>query len=249
MKDEQFYNKVARKFGDYSSKASFERVFETGDPEAIFKEKLIELGSRDKTALDVGCADGRFTLSMTPHFKQITAIDISDGMLEAAKHKQTEAGITNVEFIIQDANHTTLSDQSFDVVYSRRGPNPYTEAARILKPEGTYMEIEVGEQDTQSIQELFGRGQGFGNWDKRKLPILVQDLEENGFTIKFAEEYLYNEYYKSYADLDLFLQGVPIFKDFDSEKDKEKLEEYVKKYQTERGIPLRRHRIVIVAQK
>lgn len=249
MNEEQFYDKVAKKFGDYNSGVTPEKIFETGDPEAIFKEKLIELGSKDKAVLDVGCADGRFTLSMTPYFGKITAIDLSEGMLDAAKQKQADAGITNVEFLSQNADHTTFPDQSFDVVYSRRGPNPYREASRILKTEGSYLEIEIGEQDTQAIQELFGRGQGFDKWGVRKLPNLVQGLEENGFVVKFSEEYLYNEYYKSYADLDLFLQGVPIFEDYDSKKDKEKLEEYVKKYQTEKGIPLRRHRIVVIATK
>jgi len=65
----------------------------------------------------------------------------------------------------------------------------------------------------------------------------------------FAQNYLYNEYYASYEDIDLFLQGVPIFEDFDSEKDQRLLEEYVAKFKIEKGIKLSRHRVVIIAKK
>jgi len=42
---------------------------------------------------------------------------------------------------------------------------------------------------------------------------------------------------------------VPIFEDFDSEKDRKLLEEYVAKFKTENGIRFPRHRVVIVAKK
>jgi len=67
--------------------------------------------------------------------------------------------------------------------------------------------------------------------------------------VLFGQNFLFDEYYASYHDLDLFLQGVPIFEDFDSEKDRKLLEAYVAASQTEKGIRLPRHRIVIVAVK
>ena len=48
-----------------------------GDPEKIFKEKLLGLSSRDKTVLDIGCADGKFTLTIAPFFKKVYGIDTS----------------------------------------------------------------------------------------------------------------------------------------------------------------------------
>ncbi|EKD64888.1 MAG: hypothetical protein ACD_50C00269G0001, partial [uncultured bacterium] len=70
-----------------------------------------------------------------------------------------------------------------------------------------------------------------------------------GFKVIFAENYHYFEYYPSYEELDLFLQGVPIFEDFDSEKDRGSLQKYVKKFSTDKGIQLSRHRLVMVMQK
>lgn len=111
------------------------------------------------------------------------------------------------------------------------------------------MGIDIGEKDCQKIKEIFGRGQGYDQWNSSRLEKDKQELKEVGFKIVFAQDYLYDEYYASYEDLDLFLQGVPIFEDFDSEKDKKFLEEYVAKFKTEKGIKLPRHRVVIVAKK
>ena len=65
----------------------------------------------------------------------------------------------------------------------------------------------------------------------------------------FSLDVWYDEYYASYHDLDLFLQGVPIFEDFDSEQDKTKLQAYVARFQTDKGIRLPRHRFLVAAMK
>jgi len=244
-----FYNKVAKKFGNYHTGAKYISEYPNGEPEKTFKEKLLELSGENKTVLDVGCADGRFTLSIAPYFKKVVAIDMSKGMLNAATKLQKEKTITNVSFEEQDANKTTYLNDSFDVVYSRRGPTPFSEFYRLLKPNGYFIGIDIGEKDCQEIKEIFGRGQNYGEWNISRLEIDKQKLNDNKFKIIFAQNYLYGEYYTSYEDIDLFLQGVPIFEDFDSEKDRRLLEEYVAKFKTEKGIKLPRHRVVIVAKK
>lgn len=244
-----FYDKVAKKFGRYHTGAKYTTVFPNGEPEKDFKEKLLELRGKDKTVLDVGCADGRFTLSVAPYFKKVIAIDMSKGMLEAAKKLQKEKGVLNVSFEEQDANKTTYANETFDLVYSRRGPTPFSEFHRLLKPNGYFIGINIGEKDCQEIKEIFGRGQGYGEWNTSRLEIDKQKLKDNKFEITFAQDYLYDEYYVSYEDLDLFLQGVPIFEDFDSIKDKKYLQKYVAKFKTEKGIKFPRHRVVIVAVK
>lgn len=77
----------------------------------------------------------------------------------------------------------------------------------------------------------------------------VKELKCLNFNVLFAKDYHYFEYYPSYEALDLFLQGVPIFEDYDSEKDNVKLKEYIAQNTTQKGIALARHRIVLVAQK
>jgi len=245
----KFYDKVAWKFGNYHTDAKYTQEYSTRDPEQVFKEKLLDLSGKDKIVLDVGCADGRFTLSTAPYFQRIIAIDLSIGMLDAARKLQKGKNIENVSFEEQDAEKTTYTNESFDIIYSRRGPTPFAEFYRLLKSGGYFIGINIGEKDCQAIKEIFGRGQGFGEWNTSRLEKDKQELETAGFKIIFAQDYFYDEYYASYEDLDLFLQGVPIFEDFDSEKDKKYLEEYVAKFKMEKGIKFPRHRVVMVAQK
>lgn len=67
---ENFYDKVAKKFGGYgySTNPMYTSEYPSGEPEKVFKDKLLGLSSKDKTALDIGCADGKFTLAIAPFF-------------------------------------------------------------------------------------------------------------------------------------------------------------------------------------
>jgi|SRR3990167_1895515 len=248
---EGFYDKVAKKFGGYGygTRPVYKSEYPAGNPEKIFKQRLLELSAKSWTALDIGCADGKFTLSIAANFKKVYGIDTSKKNLAVAQSHATDARSKNVEYSYQDASHTSFKDSFFDLAYCRRGPSYYQEYHRILKTGGHYLEIGIGEKDTLELKKLFGRGQGYGQWDKSKLGENLEKLQGLGFTVVFAEDFRYIEYYPSYKELDLFLQGVPIFEDFDSQKDKILLQKYVKKFSSSEGIQLPRHRLVLVAQK
>lgn len=247
-----FYDKVAKKFGGYAfgkSHVECHSEYPNGDPEKIFKRKLLGLANKHKNALDAGCGDGKFAFQIAKYFLSITGIDISKELLKVARHKQKIFHIKNLIFKLQDAQKTSFPNKFFDVIFSRRGPTPYSEFKRLLKPGGYFIGINIGEKDCQAIKEIFGRGQGYKEWDTSRLEKDKRKLQDSGLEVVFAKDYFCDEYYKSYEDLDLFLQGVPIFEDFDTEKDRKLLEEYVAKFDTEKGIKFPRHRVVIVAKK
>ena len=248
-----FYDKIATKFGGYgygnSKKAIYKSEYPTGDPEKIFKEKLLGLSLKNKIALDIGCADGKFTLCIAPYFKKIFGIDTSNVNLDIAIGNHKDERNKNVEYLLQDASHTSFRDSFFDVAYCRRGPSYYKEYHRILKTNGYYVEIGIGEEDAIELKKVFGRGQGYGKWGKSTLEKDLKELQELGFKVVFAENFHYFEYYSSYKELDLFLQSVPIFEDFDSEKDKVTLEKYTKEFTLDKGIRLSRHRLLMVVQR
>src|SRR5216684_2601668 len=85
--------------------------------------------------------------------------------------------------------------------------------------------------------------------ERLKLAQAEQRLQRAGFEVVYRQDVLYDEYFASYHDLDVFLQGVPIFEDFDSEKDRLSLEAYVARFQTDKGIHLPRHRFLFAAVK
>ncbi len=246
-----FYDKIAKKLGGYGYGASpqYTSEYPSGEPEKVFKEKILGLASKDKIALDIGCADGKFTLSVAPAFKKIYGIDTSKVNLDIAKNHGGDRKSKNVEYSPQDASRTLFKDSFFDIAYCRRGPSFYKECHRILKTKGYYLQIGIGEMDTIELKEIFGKGQGYGKWNKSVLDEGSKELQELGFKVIFAKNYHYFEYYPSYKEFDLFLQGVPIFEDFDSEKDRPLLESYVKKFNTKKGIKLSRHRVVFEARK
>ena len=199
--------------------------------------------------MDIGCADGKFTLSVAPFFRKIYGIDTSKVNLDIAKSHSDDERSKNVEYSLQDASHTLFEDSFFDMAYCRRGPSYFEEYHRVLKTNGHYLEIGIGEMDSVELKKIFGRGQGYGKWDKSRLDESLKELQGLGFKVIFAENFHYFEYYPSYKEFDLFLQGVPIFEDFDSEKDKIALQRYVEKFTTDKGIQLSRHRLVMVVQK
>lgn len=245
-----FYDKVAERFGGYSNTARHHHVYPQVDPEQVFTHKLLEHSGLDKRALDVGCADGRNTLALAQHFREIVAIDVSAGMLAIARKSQQDAKVHNVQFIEQDVHHLLLADASFDLVYSRRGPVNFPAFVRVLRADGWFVEIAIGEADAQGIKEVFGRGQMFGRWQEEPIrDSHRRALVAAGFEIVYADDFSYDEYYPSTQDLDLFLQGVPIFEDYDPAKDKQYLETYVDRNTSERGIHLTRHRVVIVGRR
>lgn len=246
----KFYDKLARKFGGYgSSGASYVTKYQAGNPEKIFKNLLIKYSRKDKSVLDLGCADGRFTVAIASHFKNVVAIDLSKGMLKAAKLLQKKEKVENVRFEEIDAFKTPYADNSFNIIYSRRGPTPFNEISRLLKKEGYFIDIGIGEKDCQEIKEVFGRGQDYGEWIESTLKNYKKELQNYGLNVIFGENYFATEYYSDYRNLDLFLQGVPVFTDYDSEKDRSLLESYISTHQAPDGIVLSRHRIVIVARK
>lgn len=244
-----FYDKLAIKFGGYKTGHRHVSEYPNGDPEKIFKDKLIKLSGGNIKVLDIGCADGRFTLSVAPNFKKITAIDLSTGMLKSAKKLQKKLYVKNVSFEKHDAFHTPYKKDSFDLIYNRRGPTPLAEVFRLLKTEGHYVEIDIGEKDCMGLKIVFGRGQNYGEWNKRRINLVKKEAGKIGFKSVYLNEFIYDEFYLSYGDLDLFLQGVPIFEDFDSRQDKKLLNRYALKYQTGKGIRLDRHRVVSVFKK
>ena len=199
--------------------------------------------------MDIGCADGRFTLKIAPNFKRIIAIDVSEKMLDAAQRLQIEQKVSHVIFQKMDAAKTSFSDECFDTVYSRRGPTPYQEIRRVLKKDGYFIEIKIGEKDAMELKEIFGRGQDFEDRNTSVSKSKRIELEAVGLTPIFIKECFYSEYYPNIDNLSLFLGGVPIFKDFDPVKDEGFLSEYAEIMNTQGGIELRRHRVVIVAHK
>lgn len=247
-----FYDKVAKKFGGYafsSNKPKYSSEYPDDNPEQILKKRLLRLAKTNFIALDAGCGDGKFCFEILKYFSFIHGIDTSEELLNIAESKKEALKISNVDFNLEDARKTSFPDESFDIVFCRRDPSFYEEYYRLLRRSGYYLEIGIGEKDCVGLKKIFGRGQGYGTWNESRLDKDKNKFTQLGFSTIFAKAISYNEYYESIDEMDRFLQGVPIFEDFDSDQDRNHLEVYCKKFETPKGILLPRQRVVYVVQK
>jgi ubiquinone/menaquinone biosynthesis C-methylase UbiE len=95
-------------------------------------------------ALEIGCSFGHMTSLLSKKFNSLTAIDLSPESIKIAEERLRQYGISNVRFIIDDAEVLSrIPDHSFDVVFSfstiRFCPRPHEALQAIhkkLKPGG-----------------------------------------------------------------------------------------------------------------
>ena len=204
-----------------------ERVILDGsDGEAEFDRELLRK-TVGKTVLDEGCRNGRFLLRIAKNARLVKGIDISTTALRQAKNYLVRIKPANVELRSADARRLPFPDNSFDVVYSRRGPGSnsvrtLSEAYRVLRKRGTFMEITIGERDKENLARIFGRGQML------KVRGHVSDIKKGmlgraSFNSVVTRDYLGTEVFKGMNVLLVRLQSAPIIPSFDSQKDRKYL--------------------------
>jgi phosphatidylethanolamine/phosphatidyl-N-methylethanolamine N-methyltransferase len=89
----------------------FGRVFQASR-EAVVRRLQIEPGER---VLEVGVGTG-LCLPLYPRECRITAIDLSQAMLDKAAERVSESGLTNVTLLRMDAAQMDFPDSTFDIV-------------------------------------------------------------------------------------------------------------------------------------
>jgi phosphatidylethanolamine/phosphatidyl-N-methylethanolamine N-methyltransferase len=92
--------------------------------------------------LEVGAGTG-ISLPLYPRQCSVTAIDLSDGMLDRARDRVEQYNLRNVRLIQMDATRLNFPDDMFDIVYApyfiNCVPDPIAvtrEMRRVCKPDG-----------------------------------------------------------------------------------------------------------------
>jgi len=116
----------------------FNRIFHSGRVAAV---NLLGIKPAD-SILEVGVGTG-LNLPLYPRDCQVTGVDISAQMLQKARQRAKELGLTNVTLGLMDASNLKFSDATFDHVLATyvisAVPDPVKtlqEMRRVCKPNG-----------------------------------------------------------------------------------------------------------------
>jgi ubiquinone/menaquinone biosynthesis C-methylase UbiE len=102
----------------------------------------------DMEVMEFGCGTGTTAVSHAPHVKHITGYDVSEKMLEIARSRAREAGVSNVSFERADIIDLDLPAARFDVVMGhsilhllkpKHREHVLAKVHRVLKPGGVFV--------------------------------------------------------------------------------------------------------------
>ena len=133
--------------------------------EASYQKKLQVTQSYFKpsdSVVEIGCGTGGTSILHSTHVRQILATDISSKMLDIAKAKAAEGGVTNVEFRQASVESLALPNSSQDVVLGlsilHLLPNKVGAMKKVhswLKPGGLFVTSTVCAGDMGASTKLF----------------------------------------------------------------------------------------------
>lgn len=90
--------------------------------------------------LDVATGTGNTAFALAPHVRRVIGLDVTEAMLDQARRIAAERGISNVEWVIGDAQRLPFPDDTFDAYVVRAAPHHFPdvdafmrEAFRVLK--------------------------------------------------------------------------------------------------------------------
>jgi ubiquinone/menaquinone biosynthesis C-methylase UbiE len=110
--------------------------------------RLVELAAPrgDERVLDVATGAGHTALAFAPHVASVVASDLTPRMLELAGQLAAERGVTNVTFVLAQAEALPFEAGSIDIVTCRVAPHHFAdpqafvnEVARVLAPGGRFL--------------------------------------------------------------------------------------------------------------
>jgi SAM-dependent methyltransferase len=119
--------------------------------------------------LDIGCGTGRSTRALARTVAHATGVDLSARMLEYARKRSVEEGLTNVEFVQADAQVHPFPTATYDIAISNYGTmffeSPvaaFTNIRGALRPGGRLALLTWQPPDRQAWLQMFFATLGAG---------------------------------------------------------------------------------------
>lgn len=160
----------------HGDRARLEELLRRREDRHTLNEKLLEPGQSWRLwakalgallppleVVDFGCGTGVMTVELARWAKRVTAIDKSPSALEQAQARAQREGVSNVTFLGADLHELPLGAGKKDLVVASQSlhhvEHPAAvlgEAARILKPGGRIIVLELMPHEEQWVRERLG---------------------------------------------------------------------------------------------
>ncbi|HLZ58315.1 MAG TPA: class I SAM-dependent methyltransferase [Ktedonosporobacter sp.] len=251
-------------FASYPSAANPLHIEYYGESPAAEMDRLLDRYSTpERTVLDIGCGAGFTLCRLASTVKAIWGLDQAADLLQAARLRVEQLGLTNATLVHGSSYDgevlKSLPHATFDLAFSRRGPDLSVDLLRTLRKDATFVQELVSDQDGYSLLEVFGR---------RNNPPLYADHQiklhtYTGFGLLPVsyKEYFYEEFYRDSEHLEaLFLQVPPMLspwwirqkqnqRPYDPSRDRPALDLYARYNTTPKGIRVLRQRKILVLRR
>lgn len=135
---------VARPLLDKVMQRVFGELAESWDARTAYSDRLAPLDAalervphRPARVVDLGCGTGTATIALARRYESawVIGIDISLEMLDRATQAARDAEVA-IQFQSEPLQHTSLGNESVDLVALVNAPPPFDELARMLAPAG-----------------------------------------------------------------------------------------------------------------
>jgi ArsR family transcriptional regulator len=163
-----------------------ERLLEPGQSWSLWTGALASLLPPLDT-VDFGCGTGVLSVALAKWAKSVVAVDVSASALEQARERARREGVRNITFLREDLHQLSLPPGKKDLVVLSQSLHhvevPETvlaEAARLLKPGGRVVVLELMPHDQAWVEEQLGhKHRGFS---PEKLETLLKKVGFSNLT-------------------------------------------------------------------
>jgi len=204
--------------------------------------------------LDIGCGTAHIIQELAASNRRslFVGLDVSPAMLKVAKSNTVK--FRNITLVEGDGLRLPFPSGIFDIVITRLADYSQREAYRILRRRGYFLECSLGPDADKEIKEFFPerieRENFFFPRDLRTWKQEVcEDIGEAGFTVSAIDDYEEANYYETEEELMNLIEMVPLVREFDREKDGDRIRELAEKYGSKKGVKITWHYYILMARK
>jgi|WetSurMetagenome_2_1015567.scaffolds.fasta_scaffold105071_2 SAM-dependent methyltransferase len=257
---EEIDQALAQDFGNYASYATAVdpvKLETYGDGPAEEMDRLLDRYAKPGSqVLDLGCGAGFTLCRLAPKVALIWGFDQDERLMAAARLRAAEQNLSNVRFTLgnaavpADADH--LPDDSFDLVFSRRGPNVNAFVKKLKKDGIVVQELFQGHL---GLLETLGRKSFLSDLGDNPRWLIDEYSWLNLFPVSI-KEYYFDTFFKDIDHLAAYLsQKTALYSwpmppmPYQEPRDRAALELYARYNTTDQGIRIINVRKVYVFRR